>query len=93
MPAAWAAIPFSHSMLYCRASSQPRSMAKQSMPSVPFSCIAIARPTAIQREGWSVGMPIGSSGPMPLRRETFWIYASVLFSFGGAQRLMMPRMV
>jgi len=58
------------------------------MLSVPFSCIAMARPTAIQRAGWSLGMPMGSSGPIPVSRLTLAIYASVLFSIGGAHLLI-----
>ena len=37
--------------LVCLASSHPRSIAKWSRLSVPFSCIAIATPSAIQRAG------------------------------------------
>ena len=38
--------------------SHPRIMAKKSRESVPFSCIAMAMPSIIQRWGWSDGMPI-----------------------------------
>ena len=53
--------------------SHPLSMANQSIDVVPFSCIAIATPTAIQRLGLTDGMPIGSSGSMPVRRLTLAI--------------------
>ncbi len=60
---------------------------------VPFSCIAIALPTFIHLPGLSLGMPIGSSGSMPVSRLTLAMYASVLFSIGGAHLLIMARMV
>ena len=62
--------------------TSPSLAAWQSRDSVPFSWIAIAMPTIIQREGRSDGMPMGSSGSMPVRRLTLAIYASVLFSHG-----------
>jgi hypothetical protein len=55
--------------------------------------MAIAAPRANHLEGCSDGMPRGSSGKMPVNFETFWMYASVLFSDAGAQRRMMVRMV
>ena len=71
----------------------PLIMANISKPSVPHSCMPIAAPTIIQRAGLSDGMPIGSSGSMPVSRETLRMYASVLFSLAGAHFETMPRMV
>ncbi len=48
-------------------------MAYQSMLDVPFSWVAIATPISIQRWGCYWGSPNGSSGAMPVRRETFWM--------------------
>ena len=76
---------------YFLASSHPRSMAKKSRESVPHSWIAIATPSIIQRAGWSDGIPIGSSGGIPVRRLTFWIYVAVRFSLGGAHLLIHSR--
>ena len=59
-------------------------MANQSIEVMPFSCIAIAAPSAIQREGLSDGMPNGSSGPMPVNLLTFSTYFFVSFSQCGA---------
>ena len=56
-------------------------MAKKSNESVPHSWIAMAMPSIIQRWGWSDGMPIGSSGGIPVSRLTFSIYVAVRFSF------------
>ena len=64
-------------------------MANQSMLVMPFSCIAIAAPRAIQRAGLSDGMPRGSSGWMSVSRLTFSTYAFELFSLGGAHLLTM----
>ncbi len=64
---------------------QPRSMANQSKPSRPHSWMPMAAPSIIQRAGLSLGMPRGSSGPMPVSLHTFSMYRFVLFSFGGAQ--------
>jgi hypothetical protein len=57
-------------------------MANQSIEVMPFSCIAMAAPTAIQRAGLSDGMPSGSSGCIPVSLLTFSTYALVLFSLG-----------
>jgi hypothetical protein len=38
-------------------------------------------------------MPMGSSGGIPVRRLTFWIYVSVRFSRGGAHLLIIALMV
>ena len=49
-----------------RQRSKPFSMAKSSIWVVPFSWMAMARATLIQRAGRSLGMPMGSSGPSPV---------------------------
>ena len=54
-------------------------MAKKSRESVPFSCIAMAMPSIIQRWGWSDGMPIGSSGGIPANRDRITYYGELDF--------------
>ena len=78
---------------YSLAKAQPSSKAIQSSPSAPHSWTHIAAPNFIQRDGLSEGMPKGSSGPMPVNLHTFSMYRFVLFSFGGAQRLIIALMV
>ena len=42
----------------------------------------MASPTAIHRPGLSLGMPIGSSGPIPVNLATLSIYARVFKAWG-----------
>ena len=71
----------------------PEGLSYEVVPSVPQSWMHIAAPSAIHLAGCSLGMPKGSSGPMPVSRETFSIYRLVLFSLGGAQREIIALMV